>query len=69
MIVSAELGDYDPRRHSVGYVTEFRFLANQTTELENRIVELHKTLVYVIYITFLNTSICKEDTRFHLFHI
>lgn len=44
-IVPAELGDYDPRRHSLGYVTEFRFLANQTTELENRIVELHKTLV------------------------
>lgn len=44
-MIPAELGDYDPRRHSVGYVTEFRFLANQTTELENRIVELHKTLV------------------------
>ncbi|XP_034171766.1 band 4.1-like protein 4 isoform X1 [Osmia lignaria lignaria] len=44
-VVQSELGDYDPRRHSVGYVTEFRFLANQTTELENRIVELHKTLV------------------------
>lgn len=46
-ILSAELGDYDPRRHSPGYVTEFRFLANQTTELENRIVEIHKTLMYV----------------------
>lgn len=45
--LSAELGDYDPRRHSPGYVTEFRFLANQTTELENRIVEIHKTLMYV----------------------
>lgn len=42
---SAELGDYDPRRHSLGYVTEFRFLANQTAELEAKIVELHKTLV------------------------
>lgn len=46
-VLSAELGDYDPRRHSPGYVTEFRFLANQTTELENRIVEIHKTLMYV----------------------
>ncbi|XP_012270189.1 band 4.1-like protein 4 isoform X2 [Orussus abietinus] len=44
-VVQSELGDYDPRRHSLGYVTEFRFLANQTTELETRIVELHKTLV------------------------
>lgn len=45
---SAELGDYDPRRHSPGYVTEFRFLTNQTSELESRIVELHKTLMYTI---------------------
>ncbi|XP_043477923.1 band 4.1-like protein 4 isoform X2 [Leptopilina heterotoma] len=44
-VVQSELGDYDPRRHSIGYVTEFRFLANQTSELETRIVELHKTLV------------------------
>ncbi|XP_015609594.1 band 4.1-like protein 4 isoform X2 [Cephus cinctus] len=44
-VVQSELGDYDPRRHSIGYVTEFRFLANQTAELEARIVELHKTLV------------------------
>lgn len=44
-VLAAELGDYDPRRHSYGYVSEFRFLANQTSELEARIVELHKTLV------------------------
>lgn len=31
---SAELGDYDPSRHSPGYVSEFRFLANQTEEQE-----------------------------------
>nr|CAD7256049.1 unnamed protein product [Timema shepardi] len=40
-----ELGDYDPRRHSPGYVSEFRFLSNQTVELESRISELHKGLV------------------------
>ncbi|XP_017769983.1 PREDICTED: band 4.1-like protein 4, partial [Nicrophorus vespilloides] len=44
-IVQSELGDYDPRRHSPGYVSEFRFLSNQTLELETRIAELHKTLV------------------------
>lgn len=43
--ILAELGDYDPRRHSHGYVSEFRFLANQTYEVEARIVEIHKTLV------------------------
>jgi len=44
-IVQSELGDYDPRRHSLGYVSEFRFLSNQTLELETRISELHKSLV------------------------
>ncbi|XP_053596339.1 band 4.1-like protein 4 isoform X1 [Microplitis demolitor] len=44
-VVQSELGDYDSRRHSPGYVTEFRFLTNQTSELEARIVELHKTLI------------------------
>ncbi|XP_046751668.1 band 4.1-like protein 4 isoform X1 [Diprion similis] len=44
-VVQSELGDYDMRRHSTGYVTEFRFLANQTAELESRIAELHKSLV------------------------
>lgn len=40
----AELGDYDPRRHLKGYVSEFRLIANQTNELENRISELHQQL-------------------------
>ncbi|KAG8307859.1 hypothetical protein J6590_010292 [Homalodisca vitripennis] len=43
-IVAAELGDYDPRRHSPGYVSEFRFLSNQTVELEGKIAEHHKDL-------------------------
>lgn len=45
LVFTAELGDYDPRRHSPGYVSEFRFLSNQTVDLETRIAELHKTLV------------------------
>ncbi|XP_063225900.1 band 4.1-like protein 4 isoform X2 [Bacillus rossius redtenbacheri] len=44
-VVQSEMGDYDPRRHSPGYVSEFRFLSNQTVELESRIAELHKGLV------------------------
>lgn len=44
-ILQSELGDYDPRRHSTGYVSEFRFLPNQSLELEMRIAELHQTLV------------------------
>lgn len=44
-ILQSELGDYDPRRHNTGYVSEFRFLPNQSVELEMRITELHQTLV------------------------
>ncbi|XP_059611522.1 band 4.1-like protein 4 isoform X2 [Phlebotomus argentipes] len=43
-VVQSELGDYDPRRHSVGYVSEFRLLSNQTRELESRVAELHQQL-------------------------
>ncbi|KAK6624924.1 hypothetical protein RUM44_011788 [Polyplax serrata] len=41
---SAEIGDYDHRRHSKGYVSEFRFTSNQTAELEALIEERHKEL-------------------------
>lgn len=40
----AELGDYDQRRHSKGYVSEFRLLPNQSNELETRVSELHQQL-------------------------
>lgn len=40
----AELGDYDPRRHAPGYVSEFRLLAHQTPELETRAADIHRTL-------------------------
>lgn len=32
------------RRHSTGYVSEFRLLANQSKELENRVTELHQQI-------------------------
>ncbi|XP_018413181.1 PREDICTED: band 4.1-like protein 1 isoform X3 [Nanorana parkeri] len=41
--VQAELGDYDPEEHSENYVSELRFSPNQTRELEERVMELHKT--------------------------
>ncbi|XP_014257397.1 band 4.1-like protein 4A isoform X2 [Cimex lectularius] len=44
-LVQSELGDFDPRRHTAGYVSEFRFVSNQTVEMENKIAELHKELV------------------------
>ncbi|CAH1988683.1 unnamed protein product [Acanthoscelides obtectus] len=44
-ILQSELGDYDPRRHSPGYVSEFRLFPEQSIELEMRMEELHHTLI------------------------
>ncbi|XP_072412576.1 uncharacterized protein [Chiloscyllium punctatum] len=41
--VQAELGDYDPEENGPDYVSEIRFAPNQTKELEERVVELHKS--------------------------
>ncbi|NWI04411.1 E41L1 protein, partial [Tichodroma muraria] len=41
--VQAELGDHDTEEHVGNYVSELRFAPNQTQELEERIMELHKT--------------------------
>ncbi|XP_072895734.1 band 4.1-like protein 3 isoform X18 [Hemitrygon akajei] len=41
--VQAELGDYDPDEYGTEYISEFRFAPNETKELEEKIIELHKT--------------------------
>ncbi|XP_035008235.1 protein 4.1 isoform X5 [Hippoglossus stenolepis] len=40
--VQAELGDYDQEDHGSDYVSDFRFAPNQTRELEERVMELHR---------------------------
>ncbi|XP_045566906.1 band 4.1-like protein 3a isoform X20 [Salmo salar] len=40
--VQSELGDYDPEESGTDYVSEFRFAPNQTKELEEKIMDLHK---------------------------
>uniref|UniRef100_A0A8C9RY12 Erythrocyte membrane protein band 4.1 like 1 n=1 Tax=Scleropages formosus TaxID=113540 RepID=A0A8C9RY12_SCLFO len=40
--VQAELGDYDQDEHGADYVSDFRFAPNQTRELEERVMELHR---------------------------
>lgn len=44
-LVQSELGDYDPEdsKTSTGYLKEFRFAPNQSTELEEKVMELHRT--------------------------
>lgn len=34
-VLQDELGDYNPKRDSTGYASEFPFIRNQTEELEN----------------------------------
>ncbi|XP_072102817.1 protein 4.1-like isoform X3 [Mobula birostris] len=41
--VQSELGEYDPEVHGTNYVSEFKLAPNQTKELEEKIMELHKT--------------------------
>ncbi|XP_041423750.1 band 4.1-like protein 3 isoform X3 [Xenopus laevis] len=41
--VQSELGDYDPEEYGSEYANEFRFAPNQTKELEDKVVELHKS--------------------------
>ena len=41
---SAELGDYDSNRHSPGYVSEFRFMAAQSEELEAEVEAAHASM-------------------------
>ncbi|XP_064849584.1 band 4.1-like protein 1 [Oncorhynchus masou masou] len=40
--VQAELGDYEPEEHGPDYISDFRFAPNQTRELEERVMELHR---------------------------
>ncbi|XP_023181448.1 band 4.1-like protein 1 isoform X6 [Xiphophorus maculatus] len=41
--IQAELGDYDLDDHGSDYVGDFRFAPNQTRELEERVMDLHRT--------------------------
>nr|XP_033789884.1 band 4.1-like protein 3 isoform X11 [Geotrypetes seraphini] len=41
--VQSELGDYDTDEYGSDYVSEFRFAPKQTKELEDKVIELHKS--------------------------
>ncbi|CAL4116142.1 unnamed protein product [Meganyctiphanes norvegica] len=43
-MVQAEVGDFDPKEHvNIGYLEEFNFAPNQNEELEEKVMDLHKT--------------------------
>ncbi|KAM9225116.1 band 4.1-like protein 3 [Dugong dugon] len=41
--VQSELGDYDPEECGSDYISEFRFAPSHTKELEDKVIELHKS--------------------------
>ncbi|KAM3931276.1 band 4.1-like protein 2 isoform 12-T14 [Leptodactylus fuscus] len=43
LMLQAEVGDYDADELSADYINDFQFAPNQTKELEDKVVELHKT--------------------------
>ncbi|NXW10787.1 E41LA protein, partial [Fregetta grallaria] len=47
-VIQSELGDYDPYKHTAGYVSEYRFVPDQKEELEDAIERIHKTLIVVV---------------------
>jgi hypothetical protein len=57
-VLQDELGDYDPKRDTVGYASELQFMPNQSEELENfahaKHVKLKGISPNVIEINFLN---------------
>ncbi|CAG0879753.1 unnamed protein product [Darwinula stevensoni] len=42
-LAQSELGDYDPEEHGTNYLEELRFAPNQSPELEEKVMELHRT--------------------------
>lgn len=42
VFVLAELGDYDETIHTVAFISEFRFINNQTEDLELMILDEYK---------------------------
>ena len=39
---TAELGDYSPRKHQQGYVSELQLFPGQTEDLEEKIAQFHR---------------------------
>ncbi|XP_065343016.1 protein 4.1 homolog isoform X2 [Cloeon dipterum] len=43
-LVQSEFGDYDPNEHGRNYLRNFQFAPNQSMEMEEKVMELHKGL-------------------------
>lgn len=60
--VQSELGDYDPDEYGSDYISEFRFAPNHTKELEDKVIELHKSHRWAL--TCLRYHLGESDARF-----
>lgn len=56
----SELGDYDSEELASDYLSELRFAPNQTKELEEKVMELHKTYKLVSVVLFINRKSQKD---------
>lgn len=61
--VQSELGDYDPDECGSDYISEFRFAPNHTKELEEKVVELHKSHRLVQKAVCIHGAVCSESIR------
>ena len=43
-LFTAEVGDFDPKQHYPGYVSEFRFVSAQTEEFESDVQAAHASM-------------------------
>ncbi|NWY03737.1 E41LA protein, partial [Nothoprocta ornata] len=66
-VIQSELGDYDPYKHTAGYVSEYRFVPDQKEELEDAIERIHKTLIaLVLHLPGIGTIITLNTKELHL---
>lgn len=56
-LVQSDIGDYSPEQHQQNYLSEFKIAPNQSPELEEKVMELHKTHKCVVCIFKLIVSL------------
>ena len=63
VVLPAELGDYEADVHTAGDISEFRFVEQQTEEMEMAILDRFKNCRSV---TRHVTSVCRHDYRLQI---
>lgn len=58
-LVQSEIGDYDPEEHGRTYLKDFKFAPNQTPELVEKVMDLHKTHKFVSGFLFFSLPLNK----------